>query len=540
MYSILLVDDELDTLQEMAQAMDWQSCGFVLQGIAASGEEALALIEANSPDLVCTDIRMPNMDGFQLIEHAHQLNPSLAFLILSGYDEFSYAQRAVRSSVLDFLLKPAGPDTLRRSLLGIKERLDQQNALYKDLSALRRQLDQGRGLLRTAFLTELLSRQVDEGYLRQYRTETLRMEDRPFQIHVLRLDETINEEALLLDYAGQPEIAWQAIRNAVGDEFPEVPATDVLFYREEWVFYVFGGDDRTDSRSDDRLRLTVRQKLGLSVRIGVSATQASLSLARDAYDQAIRALNNPWVDSENGVCRFSDLKLDAPPPRIEANWSDLEQRIISGDSAAIAQAVQQLDQRMATQPEDAQERIAVRLELGSRLLRLAAAYGIELQERLSVFSSDEMVRQPQDWSRSFFNIARQINARIREQNTRTADGLMQEAGRYLEDHLSDPTLSLEQISSHCGVSPSHFSSLFRATYGRSFLQQVIARRLEQACLMLGSTSLKASEIAGKVGFASSSHFSYCFRKHIGVTPVEYRRGGSLSPDIAQSSDGSAT
>src|SRR5690606_25453685 len=107
LHSVVLVDDEVYTRKGLIKLIDWESCGFRITGEADNGEDALELIRTTNPDLVITDIRMPVLDGLGLIQQLIEEDEEPpVFVIISGYDDFSYAQQAVRYGVHDFILKP--------------------------------------------------------------------------------------------------------------------------------------------------------------------------------------------------------------------------------------------------------------------------------------------------------------------------------------------------------------------------------------------------------------------------------------------------
>lgn len=125
---VLLVDDDPLALEGIQRMLHWESFGGELAGCAASGEEALALLEATHPDVVISDIRMPGLDGLDLARHIHEHFPYTRMILISGHGEFSYAQQALQYQVTDYLLKPI----TRAKLNSLEERL---TAIQKELTA---------------------------------------------------------------------------------------------------------------------------------------------------------------------------------------------------------------------------------------------------------------------------------------------------------------------------------------------------------------------------------------------------------------------
>lgn len=104
--SVLLVDDEIMIREGFKRLFDWDSHDCEVVGEAADGMEALAKIDSLRPDIVIMDINIPIMNGLKVIETARLKHPQTAFVIVSGYDDFSYCQQALRLQITDYILKP--------------------------------------------------------------------------------------------------------------------------------------------------------------------------------------------------------------------------------------------------------------------------------------------------------------------------------------------------------------------------------------------------------------------------------------------------
>ena len=106
MFKVMIADDNPYILQDLAEAIDWENFDFELTGAYQNGKDLLEAAGASCPDLVITDISMPQMDGIQLSSHLCQLNPDIQIIFISGYSEFEYARKALNLHILDYLVKP--------------------------------------------------------------------------------------------------------------------------------------------------------------------------------------------------------------------------------------------------------------------------------------------------------------------------------------------------------------------------------------------------------------------------------------------------
>ena len=121
MIKLLIADDEKIIRETIASLIDWNSLGISLIGTAENGLEAYNMILDDYPDIVLTDIKMPGLSGLDLIQRIHEINPDTQFVILSGYGEFKFAQRAMQYGVKHYLLKPCNEEQIIESLRCAKE-----------------------------------------------------------------------------------------------------------------------------------------------------------------------------------------------------------------------------------------------------------------------------------------------------------------------------------------------------------------------------------------------------------------------------------
>lgn len=146
MIRVLVADDEEKVCQLICKLIHWEELEMKLVGTASNGIGSLQMIEAEHPDLVLTDIRMPGYDGMELLKRARIQNPDMEFIIISGYSHFEYAQTAIRYGVSDYILKPVNEEALNATLQKVRQRyMEHQVLTEKNLEQKKqRVLDQAR------------------------------------------------------------------------------------------------------------------------------------------------------------------------------------------------------------------------------------------------------------------------------------------------------------------------------------------------------------------------------------------------------------
>jgi two-component system response regulator YesN len=154
-YRVFLVEDEIVTREGIRDAVDWNAAGYQFCGEAPDGELALPLIRAQRPETVITDIKMPFMDGLQLCHILRETLPSTKIIILSGHDEFKYAQQAIQIGVTEYLLKPILPQELLAALRRVARHIDAERRTSAHVQALQAEMVNHRSLLRDRCLLDL-------------------------------------------------------------------------------------------------------------------------------------------------------------------------------------------------------------------------------------------------------------------------------------------------------------------------------------------------------------------------------------------------
>jgi two-component system response regulator YesN len=156
-YKVFLVEDEIVTREGIRDTVDWGAAGYEFCGEAPDGEMALPLIREQRPETVITDIKMPFMDGLQLCRILRETLPGTKIIILSGHDEFKYAQEAIQIGVTEYLLKPIVPQDLLAALRKVSRQIDEERQTSAHLQALQAQMANHQSMLRERCLLDLVA-----------------------------------------------------------------------------------------------------------------------------------------------------------------------------------------------------------------------------------------------------------------------------------------------------------------------------------------------------------------------------------------------
>ena len=157
MYKVLLVDDERIIVEGISLTVNWNAYNTELAGTARNGLEAMAFIESHMPDIVISDIKMPGMNGLQLVEKVYEKYPHIAFILLSGFSEFDYARTAMQFGVKHYLLKPCNENTITDALTEVITELEKQQSQESFMLNIQKELSKVLPHAKEQFLKELVT-----------------------------------------------------------------------------------------------------------------------------------------------------------------------------------------------------------------------------------------------------------------------------------------------------------------------------------------------------------------------------------------------
>lgn len=160
MYKLLLVDDEMEVRSGILKKIKWEDLGFEIAGEAENGREALELAKKTLPDIVLTDIKMPFMNGLELAEELKSALPTAKVIILTGFDDFEFARKAIRLNVIEYALKPVSADDINEMLGRVKARLDEEKEQRESVERLKMNFARALPVLKEKFLSSLLEGKI--------------------------------------------------------------------------------------------------------------------------------------------------------------------------------------------------------------------------------------------------------------------------------------------------------------------------------------------------------------------------------------------
>lgn len=524
MYKVLLVDDEAIILSGIKFLINWEEHGFSITGTARNGQDAINKIREDPPDIVLCDINMPVMNGFDLLQIINDEFPSIVSIMLTNLQEFSLAIDALRCRSVDYLLKSQlEASSLIKSLTLAKEEHVKR--------------------------TKLLRINVDDNYQKKISTEVLQKAF--FQIIFQPPGNPFDEAAALffdynmlnnyrmlyipLDFSGMPRSETFTKEDRLKLTAWERELADKLANNIFSGNYIILSTNQTDclimflwnqkSEWDDKISIFSKKLLSASVNIVqahtiifstecfkgkkalISCREKLLLLTEYYYLGGEECINQKPIYRPV----FEPLGLTGIGSRFEA---EINERNLTGCIHLLEKASSRISETMHQKSQA--------IWLCGELMRTASKVlhdgyfpdGIVFNEIDNLMTREQVIVWIEKFKNSLIEIMKPYSDIKSEP--------LEKAKQYVLDHI-DSHIVLQEAAAYAYISSGYLSTLFKKTYGYSFVDFVNKTKVERACALISEGTYLINEIAGKLSFENAYYFTKVFKRHMGCTPSEYQK-----------------
>ena len=525
MMKVFIVDDEIAIRETLRNIFPWEERGFQLVGEAPDGEMALPMIRDLNPDILLTDIRMPFMDGMKLCAEIKRLMPWVGIIILSGYDDFTYAQQAISLGVKEYLLKPITARELGEVLQRVSDQIETERRERESAASLRLRVASGNQFLREKLLASLFTgegdRFEDEMLLRQMRQMGVNLAANCYV--VIDIAFPLKDEARTRAREAIFVLAEASGGSVFVCGMSQGSRALVLGDNERDV------EERAYSFASSAAQLPeLKECEGLLLSIGETVSdyfdiRRSMQSARHVRNAAAhrpegrRIIGVGEVDDPTAALDNLDLsplyeKLQyASAAELDTILAEYTDSLGTGaDGLRLAMGYLRVAAVITAQrivAEAGADHRALDQALMSEVMRAEGAAGLEAVKALLLKAIE----------------CRDVSGRV------AGETPVGRARIYLSRNYDNPNLMLQDVAGEVGMSQSHFSTVFAQETGITFTQYLTALRIGKAKELLSATDMRSSEIAFAVGYNDAHYFSYLFKKQTGVTPSDYRKSNKNQP-----------
>jgi two-component system response regulator YesN len=543
MLGIVIVDDDAVVRMNLKSVIEWEKEGFVITGEAENGKKGLELILRDKPDIVITDVKMPVMDGLEMIRKARAEDESVRFIVLSSYDEFGLLKTAVNNGVTDYLLKlELTPQVLLNTLEGIKKSI-----LYEDNTTRNREISP------YSKLATILRRVLAGYYAEEELEHTLKM-----------VNQDIKTERLLclavrfsLSGKGASFEAedWRTLEIAVHSVIHNITKQfypGISFLEDTGIcLFVYSPPTESIGRVREMAGIIItmlKQYFNLESSVGVASVTGGINDIHRLMIDAIKAAEEVFFRGFGTVIfssEVSDAVVSGETGTSGAgvyNWTetfrqalelhrkeDLKDifKTLKGFLAVKSRPLIRKNPGLRDSPSPVpvvsrSEAFNLCFSLVNTTLSVLRDHPADrnfFNENLyEVIGRVETLKGLREWVDSFeaavFGWLDSIYEKSHD------DFLVDSAKLYVAENFQKP-VSLNQAAKHLTISSGYLSSLFKRRTGLCFVDYVTRVKISEAERLLVSGRYRVGEIAEMVGYEDAGYFSKIFHRITGSTPREY-------------------
>ncbi|WP_435164956.1 response regulator transcription factor [Paenibacillus glycanilyticus] len=524
---LLIVDDEEHLVESIAAMRGWETIGMSHVLTAYSAKQALLVMEAEGADIVITDIRMPGMNGIELIKEIKSNWPDTECLLLTGHAEFDYAQQGLKNKASHYLLKPVKDEELLAAVQEAAEGLQReqerklaylhsQSMIHLNLPVLRSNLlnniIQGRVLPEKKLQDQLSLYGIAIDTDRPVSLVLIRIEDRgrryePSDMSIMGYAVANIVEELLLDH----QINYWNCEDLYGHLlFAVQPPNRNLEQSKLFKELV------------DLIKKTVNDLLHLTITVILSPLGSLPSQMEELYQRCLATLRSQ-VDQEGDYTARLGVDNARTTSHVVASLYTpplLPHLLEAGNWEAASRKLMEIFLEWNEKYSGSNEHLTeIYYSLKSAFSYfvhknggLLADYG--LHESREMKSLGEL----EHWAMMMLN---RLREHLNTELSASRHSIVSRVHQFVQAYLSED-VSLQAIADHVYMHPTHLSKVFKRETGENISEYLLRLRMERAVFLLKDSRYKVYEIASMLGYKNPTYFIKVFKEHFGVTPQEFR------------------
>lgn len=518
-FKVLIVDDEEIVRGGISNIIDWEQMGCKIVGEAGNGEEALEKIISLKPNLVLLDVNMPVLNGISVLEEVYN-NPEKYpsnpyFLILSGYSDFDFAQKAINFGAKGYIVKPIDEDILEQKVSSIIEDLKEKGeADFLRTNAQQEEISQ-------KFSQMFLFGAVEDAFASEEEDMNCR-----YQVCIISPE--------LCGCIGQ----LQALKTTIEDSFkftqhfafPMEPNYAIVFKNES--------DEAVQRHMERFCSCLQKNKIGSLAALG--KMENGLNGALESYKQARLIFNQLFFYSNKPYVTMADVQNDSDfekrTAKKEHEYSSKEFLSCIPDLVQFIEIyeLQKIDECLKKQ----RDYLTSSTLSVDEIKKYCMAFIVELQnaihkkhpeKELDTVPAIDLVNliYTQSYFDEMFCIVEDFTSGLAESFTsNTSNSTILKVIQYVKTNYNTD-LKLEMLGNLFNCNSAYLGKKFREYTGVPFNTYLDIIRIEQAKNMLMSSSLKIYEISKLVGYSNTDYFYLKFKKHTNMTPKEFKSSQNI-------------
>lgn len=510
METVLIADDEKNIREGIRCIIDWESLGFEICGEAGSGEEALKQILALKPSLVLLDIRMPKLSGLEVVENAREQGFLGRFIIVSGFSDFKYAQKAIRLGVNNYLTKPIDEDELTQAVVQIHKEImtaredKSHNEYYREKA-------------KEELLCDLMMDRIDRS---MFSPEEMNLVAPVYQV-VLYERFDLNGRQMPYQFSELLKVTnngSQTFEHFMLDDY-NVIILKGNFALEKFQRFLDHYENAPPQKGSPMDSLFIAY--GRPVE-DIFETSLSYCEARSLIKRRFFCTQGQHTLGYEELPRFEEVSPKLDKNRIWEYGNTITDYLQTFSRRKVAETLYGLEEYLYNVDTDIAE---VKLFLTDLLLQVKENINRIYSNNNIVFPKNSEIIEYISTRRYMYEIVEYISKQfelvMNSIGSSSRDSVLEDVLHYI-DHNYYTNIKLEIIASLFGYNSAYLGKIFNKTVGESFNSYVDQVRIRHAIELLMENKLKVYEIAERVGYKNVDYFHKKFKKYVGISPAEYR------------------
>ncbi|MDF2540544.1 MAG: response regulator [Herbinix sp.] len=523
MYKVMIVDDEVLVRVGLKTTIDWEAIGFTIVSEASNGEQGYENYQKHMPDVVITDIRMPKQDGLWLVEKIRNENKEAKILVLTCYDEFSYARKALKAGADDYILKSeVEDDELIKLMISIKEKLDLQNKSKIEEES----TPNSEELLRSIFDDLIKNKfRMDEGMISNLNSVSFPINDAYYAFISIEACHTSDSQSDTAKVSN-------AIINILIDQLKQ-HNTAYIVGQQGCVSLLFIALSELKSDQLKRMLLSVgnssMQYFNIAINAVYSTVFHKITEAELVFKEHTEKAQILFYQKDTNSIYAVD-QISFQEPKVSELKKKYNSLLIEAIGYENRDKVQELLQEIGLYFErELVSPLIVKIFYSNLIGDLFGSYGVYLANR-EVFETHKTYHYQIEQSYFFRGIqllvsdfSSKLISEIQKMRFINSKAMINQAINFIEYHYAED-ISLDDVAKELSISKHYLCSAFKKETGENMSLFINKLRIEKAKQMLLERDAKIKEVYEKVGYANQQYFSKVFKKITGMTVIEYKEG----------------
>lgn len=520
MLKVLLVDDEPLANEGMKNIIKWEKYGCKICGEAADGEEAISKIQKIKPDVVITDIRMPVLDGLELISYVkRKKDDNIKFIILSGYSEFEYAKKAMEFGVKHYLLKPIFEDEIEQVLVELyaeikeekKNRLQKTEEAHMSICNLIKKLTQKDGNYDE--LINIYNSAFDKKVAKVWYYALLK---------IIPNDHTNNNDAKDLN------AVTEYMRSITNTSIEENNQLFIINHNENTFGLLIGIlDEKPNNKHIKNILKDIAEPITKTFnngyQISVGSNIENLKEIKKGYSTAQKALKHSFYFDLNSIIFYDTIE------NINFNYKFLNSEFIN----LVFEAIEEIDEKKIENIVKKEFAVFKEKLLDPEIIQIYVNNIIYRSNKMigNVVEDDSFKIDMREFRNKENSISQMQEAVIQhckhccrvlgEKNKNALDENTYRIEEYIKENYKK-SITIKEMSKELYINPVYLGQLFKKIFGVRFNDYIHQLRIEEAKKLIEETTMEMSEIAKEVGYSNYNMFSKYFERNTGTKPTNYK------------------